>query len=117
MMNGFGDADEIKEMQTTIAKLHNVEVRYSGADLTEVNKIDGLIDDTVSAFGSLDGHLVGGCSSLRPNKLILGVFDPVLAVRKLWQVIGENLIIRRGRNMAVCHKLQPRRLVDSTRRD
>lgn len=32
------------------------EVRYSGADLTEVEKIDGLIDDTVSAFGSLNGH-------------------------------------------------------------
>ena len=54
MMNGFGDANEIEELRSTTAKRHNVEVQYSGADLTEPDQIEGLVDDTVSAFGSLD---------------------------------------------------------------
>ena len=54
MMNGFGDIDEIEDMRRTMAKRHNVEVKYSGADLTESDQIEGLVDDTVSAFGSLD---------------------------------------------------------------
>lgn len=54
MMNGFGDADEIEETRAAMAKRHKVEVKYSGADLTESDQIEGLVDDTVSAFGSLD---------------------------------------------------------------
>jgi 3-hydroxybutyrate dehydrogenase len=54
MMNGFGDANEIEDMRAAMAKRHSVEVRYSGADLTEADQIEGLVDDTVSAFGSFD---------------------------------------------------------------
>ena len=54
MMNGFGDVDEIEDLRSTMAKRHHVEVKYSGADLTESDQIEGLVDDTVSAFGSLD---------------------------------------------------------------
>ena len=63
MMNGFGDADEIEEARAAMARRHDVEARYSGADLTDVEQIDGLVDDTVSAFGSLD--ILVNCAAAR----------------------------------------------------
>jgi 3-hydroxybutyrate dehydrogenase len=54
MLNGFGDADEIETQRRDMAARHHVDIGYSGADLTDPEQIEGLIDDTVSAFDSID---------------------------------------------------------------
>jgi len=82
MMNGFGDADEIEDIRAALVRRHGVEVRYSGADLTEADQIDGLVDDTVSAFGSLD--ILVNCAGIQIiapiDEFPLDGWDAIIAI-------------------------------------
>jgi 3-hydroxybutyrate dehydrogenase len=48
MLNGFGDAGEIRKIQESIAGEFGVRVGYNGADMKS------LIDQTLSEFGQID---------------------------------------------------------------
>jgi 3-hydroxybutyrate dehydrogenase len=54
MLNGFGDAGEIRKIQESIAGEFGVRVGYNGADMSKSDQIKGLIDQTLSEFGQID---------------------------------------------------------------
>lgn len=53
MLNGFGDADEIK---THVARLkgHGIDVRYSDADMADPAAIAAMVAEAEAAFGAVD---------------------------------------------------------------
>jgi 3-hydroxybutyrate dehydrogenase len=54
MLNGFGDPAAIEAQRAGLATATGVGVSFNGADLTQPAQIEGLITDTVAAFGSVD---------------------------------------------------------------
>ncbi|MEO0981775.1 MAG: 3-hydroxybutyrate dehydrogenase [Pseudomonadota bacterium] len=54
VLNGFGDADEIEQIRAGLENDHGIRARYSGADLTKVDQIEGLIELAQSEFGRVD---------------------------------------------------------------
>lgn len=54
ILNGFGDPDQIEADRASLAEAQGVEVRYEGADLTDVAQIESMIDRIVDEFGSID---------------------------------------------------------------
>lgn len=54
MLNGFGDADEIERTRSELAREHDVEVAYHGADMTKPDEIADLVATTRQKFGSVD---------------------------------------------------------------
>jgi 3-hydroxybutyrate dehydrogenase len=54
VLNGFGDADEIKTLQAEMEKEHGVQVGYSGADLTKPDAIEGMMAYVSAEFGGTD---------------------------------------------------------------
>lgn len=54
MLNGFGDADEIEQVRSSLSQDCEVEVHYNGADMTKPAEIRGLIAATAEKLGSLD---------------------------------------------------------------
>jgi 3-hydroxybutyrate dehydrogenase len=53
MLNGFGDADEIKAIRQELAR-HGSQVAYSPADMRKPDEISGMIDQANQQFGGLD---------------------------------------------------------------
>ncbi|GAB4526169.1 MAG: 3-hydroxybutyrate dehydrogenase [Parvularculaceae bacterium] len=53
-LNGFGDAGEIEAIRAGLERDHGVRAIYSGADLTKVDEIEGLIATAREAFGRID---------------------------------------------------------------
>lgn len=115
MINGFGDSGEIDHMLTTMGRRHNVEVRYSGADLTEPDQIEGLIDDTIAGFGSLD--ILVNCAGIQIiapiDEFPLNGWDAMIAIHLSATFHTTRLVLphmkerRWGRiiNMASAHGL------------
>ena len=54
VLNGFGNADEIKALQGEMEKEHGVQIGYSGADLTKPDAIEGMFDYVKKEFGGVD---------------------------------------------------------------
>ncbi len=54
MLNGMGDAGEIESHRLRIAKTYGVDADYSDADMTVPDDIRSMIDNTRTAFGSID---------------------------------------------------------------
>ena len=54
MLNGFGDADEIKALQAEMGKEHGVQIGYSGADLTNPDAIEEMMAYVTADFGGTD---------------------------------------------------------------
>ncbi|MEL6567505.1 MAG: 3-hydroxybutyrate dehydrogenase [Pseudomonadota bacterium] len=54
VLNGFGDADEIEALRSSLAEKHGVKVGYSGADLTDPDAIKGLMGYVARDFGGAD---------------------------------------------------------------
>lgn len=54
VLNGFGDAETIAHLTTTIAEEHGVTVLHKGADLTRVDEIEAMIRDVEARFGAVD---------------------------------------------------------------
>lgn len=54
MLNGFGGADEIERLRAGLEADHGVRIFYSGADMTDPAQIEGLVEETATAFGSVD---------------------------------------------------------------
>lgn len=54
MLNGFGDAGEIENTRTHLAKKHDVTVCYSGADMTKPEEIRAMAETARKEFGQID---------------------------------------------------------------
>lgn len=54
VLNGFGPADQIETLRTEMSREHDVEVLYSGADMSRADKIAEMIDVASHAFGQVD---------------------------------------------------------------
>lgn len=54
MLNGFGDAAEIKKIQKSIETDFNVQSDYSAADMSKSDQIQAMIAQAESKFGGLD---------------------------------------------------------------
>jgi len=54
VLNGFGPTDQIKQTQDAITDEFGVAVRYSAADMSKPDAINGMIAMTLEEFGRLD---------------------------------------------------------------
>ncbi len=54
VLNGFGDADKIEETRAGLEAKHGVKVRYSGADMSKSDEIQGLADFARDELGQVD---------------------------------------------------------------
>jgi len=54
MLNGFGDAKEIDQLQKSLRKEFNVNIEYHPADMTKPMEIKDMIAKSESIFGGVD---------------------------------------------------------------
>ncbi len=54
VLNGFGDLQQINEIQNALAKEFNVKVHYSAADMSKPDQIRSMINEADSLFGGVD---------------------------------------------------------------
>jgi 3-hydroxybutyrate dehydrogenase len=54
VLNGFGDAAQIKALVEDIESSFGVRVTFSGADMTKPGRIESLVDATMESFGRID---------------------------------------------------------------
>jgi len=54
MLNGFGDAGEIEALRARLEREHGVTIRYDPADMTKPDTIAAMMDNAISAFGTVD---------------------------------------------------------------
>jgi 3-hydroxybutyrate dehydrogenase len=54
IINGFGDADEIKKIRTALEQASGGRALFSGADLTKPDAIEGMMREAADAFGAVD---------------------------------------------------------------
>jgi 3-hydroxybutyrate dehydrogenase len=54
VLNGFGDADQIAQLRTEIAKAHGVNVMYDGADMSRADAIETMMARAIGEFGAID---------------------------------------------------------------
>ena len=54
VLNGFGAAGEIEMLRADLAKEHGVTVAYDGADMTNAEAIEAMMQKAIARFGSVD---------------------------------------------------------------
>lgn len=54
MLNGFGDEAEIERNRASLSDSAGVEVRYSGADMSNGREVVAMVEETEAAFGAVD---------------------------------------------------------------
>ncbi|MFO7557408.1 MAG: 3-hydroxybutyrate dehydrogenase [Desulfobacterales bacterium] len=54
MINGFGDAKEIKSFLADLEKNYNIRALYSDADMEKPNQIEKMVKEARDAFGGMD---------------------------------------------------------------
>ncbi|MFZ5734257.1 MAG: SDR family NAD(P)-dependent oxidoreductase, partial [Pseudomonadota bacterium] len=54
MLNGFGSADDIAQVQSSIETDFGVPVSYSPADMSKPDAIGGMVMETMHDYGRLD---------------------------------------------------------------
>jgi len=54
VLNGFGDPGEIERLRADLAREHGVSVAYDGADMTQAEAIEAMMQKAIARFGSVD---------------------------------------------------------------
>src|SRR5688572_22876906 len=54
LLNGFGPAAEIDELQKSLAKANDVRVAYSDADMSKASAISAMVDRAAQELGRVD---------------------------------------------------------------
>jgi 3-hydroxybutyrate dehydrogenase len=54
VLNGFGPAEEIETLRSSMAARHGVTVRYDGADMSRQDTIEAMMDRALREFGCID---------------------------------------------------------------
>jgi len=54
VLNGFGDAREIERLRHELSEVHDVQVRYDGADMSQPEQIERMMARAIAEFGAID---------------------------------------------------------------
>jgi 3-hydroxybutyrate dehydrogenase len=54
VLNGFGDAREIERLRHELSEVHDVQVRYDGADMSQPEQIERMMARAIAEFGAVD---------------------------------------------------------------
>lgn len=54
VLNGFGGAQEIENLQQSLARVHNIRVIYSNADMSDADAIGDMIGQATRELGHVD---------------------------------------------------------------
>ncbi len=54
MLNGFGDADEIEALRSSMESEYGVKVGFKGADVSKYEDVEALVNYTTEQFGKVD---------------------------------------------------------------
>ena len=54
VLNGFGDPHAIETLRRELSDEHDVQVRYDGADMSQPEQIERMMDRAIGEFGSID---------------------------------------------------------------
>ncbi|WP_445500865.1 3-hydroxybutyrate dehydrogenase [Microvirga sp. G4-2] len=54
LLNGFGKAEEIEDVRSSLARAHGVRVSHSAADMSKPDEIDGMIAQATRDLGGVD---------------------------------------------------------------
>lgn len=54
VLNGFGDATEIRALCEALSVEHGVRVAYSAADMAHPGEIEAMVKDAIAQFGGVD---------------------------------------------------------------
>jgi 3-hydroxybutyrate dehydrogenase len=54
ILNGFGNAAEIEAFRKQLADVHNVQVRYHDADLSQPEQIEAMMQNVLTEFSAVD---------------------------------------------------------------
>ncbi len=54
VLNGFGDAAQIAQLRTDMAREHGVQVLYDSADMSRVDAIESMMRAAIGEFGAID---------------------------------------------------------------
>jgi 3-hydroxybutyrate dehydrogenase len=68
MLNGFAEADVIRDRQAELERTHGVRAAYHGADLRHPEQIGQMVETTAEVFGNVD---------IVVNNAVVRFFNPV----------------------------------------
>ncbi|NWF47223.1 3-hydroxybutyrate dehydrogenase [Hydrogenophaga sp. D2P1] len=54
VLNGFGETAAIEQLRAELSQLHGVNVRYSGADLSDPVATEAMMEEAIGACGAID---------------------------------------------------------------
>jgi 3-hydroxybutyrate dehydrogenase len=54
MLNGFGDANEIKAVRERLERTHGIKAVYSAADMSRPGEIQAMVTEAIDVFGAVD---------------------------------------------------------------
>jgi len=54
VLNGFGDSREIERLRHELSEVHDVQVRYDGADMSQPEQIERMMTRAIGEFGAVD---------------------------------------------------------------
>ncbi len=54
VLNGFGDAAEIERLRAGIEARHQVRIDYNGADMSNAEAIEAMMNQAIVAHGAVD---------------------------------------------------------------
>ena len=54
MLNGFGDASEIKALRDRLERTHGIKALYSAADMSRPAEIQAMVTEAIEAFDAVD---------------------------------------------------------------
>jgi 3-hydroxybutyrate dehydrogenase len=54
VLNGFGDAAQIAQLRSDMAREHGVQVLYDSADMSRVDAIESMMRTAIGEFGAID---------------------------------------------------------------
>ena len=54
MLNGFGDANEIKAVRDRLERTHGIKAVYSAADMSRPEEVHAMVAEAIDVFGAVD---------------------------------------------------------------
>src|SRR4051812_15867825 len=82
VLNGFGDAAEIKTMRSGLEREFGVKARYDGADMSKADAIAGMMERALGEFGAIDVLVNNaGIQHVAPiDEFPLAKWDAIIAI-------------------------------------
>jgi|SRR5829696_7798125 len=65
LLNGFGRAEKIENVRSSLADTHGLRVSYSAANMSKADEVDGIIAQATCDLGGVDILVKNATSSIR----------------------------------------------------